>query len=486
MEVVAVTEARPAARTRRHALLVCALLVVVAAVPRVLGCFTELWLDEAWSWVSADTLDSALGVFTQLHQSNNHHLVSLWMYALGNAPEWALRLPSLLAGVASVLLAAWLAGRRDALAGVVAATLVGACHLLVYFSSEARGYALVTFFALAGWAALERELATRRAAPALVFAASVVLGFLSQLVALFFWAAAFAWSTPRIVRESGGAGAAALRLVRLHLVPLLAFAALYFVDLRKLDVGMGPPFEPLRLLASLGVFGFGLPLRPGAGAIAFGVALGVALLWALLRLHRLRDDRWILHLVAIVLAPAAVLGALRPDVIEVRYFVIGTTFALILWSEPLAAGLRAGGVRRWVAAAALLAFVAGNTVQTARFLAEGRGHYAAAVRFMATETDGPRIKVGGSHDFRVSMMLRYYQRVLPADRSLVYFKQRQRPEKGTDWIVLQDEEPAGTAAATYEDRNGNAYDLAAEYGFAGIAGYHWAVYRNRGGAAADR
>lgn len=448
-------------------------------MPRALGCATDLWLDEAWSWLSVEALDSPLAVFTGIHHSNNHYLVSLWMYALRDAPDWAFRVPSFLAGAASVPLAALLAGRRDPLAAVVAALLVGACHLLVYFSSEARGYALVTFFALAGWAALEQELATRRAAPAFVFAGCLILGFLSQLIALFFWAGAFAWSTPRILRASGGAGAAALRLARLHGAPLLALAALYLVDLRGLVVGLGPPFDPARLLASLAAFGFGLPVGTGSGPLLFGAALAAALALALLWLRSRGDDRWILHLTVIVLAPAAVLGALRPEVIEARYFVIGTAFALILWSEPLAAGLRAGGVRRAAAAAALLGFVLGNAAHTVRFLAEGRGHYAEALRFMAAETPGRRIEVGGNHDFRVPTMLRYYARELPPDKQLVYLGGRQRPPRGPEWLVRQDSDPVGTAAPTFRDPAGNAYSLAAEYGYAGIAGYHWAVYRNR-------
>jgi hypothetical protein len=477
-------QVQPAALTRRRAGRACAALAAAAALPRVLGCATDLWLDEAWSWLAVAELPGPLAVFTGIHHSNNHYLVSLWMYALRDAPDWAFRVPSLLAGVATVPLAAWLAGRRDPLAALVAALLVGACHLLVYFSSEARGYALVTAFSLAGWAALERELATRRAAPALAFAACIVLGFLSQLIALFFWAGAAAWSTPRILREEADPRRALRRLALLHGPPLLAFAALYLADLRGLVVGLGPPFDPERLLAALAAFVFGLPQGLGAAAsLAFGAALAAALAAALRRLRRLGDDRWILHLGVIVVAPAAVLGALRPEVIEARYFVIGAAFALILWSEPLAAALRAGGVRRAAAAAALLGFLVGNAAHTFRFLAAGRGHYREALRFMASETAGRRIEVGGNHDFRVPTMLRYYARELPPEKELVYLGRRRRPPGGPSWLVLQDGEPTGTAPPTFRDPRGNAYALAAEYGYAGLAGYHWAVYRNLGRGA---
>jgi hypothetical protein len=163
----------------------------------------------------------------------------------------------------------------------------------------------------------------------------------------------------------------------------------------------------------------------------------------------------------------------------VRYFLISVAFALVLWSEPLAAGLRAGGVRRAAAAAVLVVFVVGNGVPTARFLRLGRGHYREALLFMARETPGARIEVGGNHDFRVPTLLRYYARELPPGKELVYVGLRRRPPEGPAWLVVQDKGAPGDAPRTFRDRRGNAYRLAAEYGYAGIDGYHWAVYRNR-------
>jgi hypothetical protein len=342
----------------------------------------------------------------------------------------------------------------------------------------------VAFFSLAGWAALESELRTRRTSAALLFSACVTLGFLSQLIALFFWAGAFLWSTPRVLRESGPREAA-LRLLRLHAAPALAFGALYVVDLRHLVVGRGPPFRLESLLASLGAYVFGLPHSP-ASALPVALGVGIALALALLRLRRQGDDRWVLHLAVIALVPTAVLGALRPEVIAARYFVISVAFALVLWSEPLATWLRAGGTRRAAAGLALALFVFGNTATTLCFLEEGRGHYREALALMAAETPGARIEVGGDHDFRVGSMLRYYSRELPAGKRLVYLRRGQRVPRGPEWLVVQESAGPGPAQPTYRDRQGNEYALQAEYGYCGVAGYAWAVYRNVGSAAASR
>ena len=74
-------------------------------------------------------------------------------------------------------------------------------------------------------------------------------------------------------------------------------------------------------------------------------------------------------------------------------------------------------------------------------------------------------------------MLRYYARELPAGKQLAYLGGRKRPPGGPDWLVVQ-EARVGPAPAIFRDRRGNEYALAAQYGYCGVAGYAWAVYRN--------
>jgi uncharacterized membrane protein len=73
-------------------------------------------------------------------------LAWLWTQVTGNG-EWGLRFLSALAGVATIPVA-YLAGRelRDARAGVIAAALVAVNPMLLWYSQEARAYALLGFF----------------------------------------------------------------------------------------------------------------------------------------------------------------------------------------------------------------------------------------------------------------------------------------------------------------------------------------------------
>ena len=70
--------------------LAVAACVVVGTVVRAIPCWNDFWLDEIWTWKDARALRSALGVFTQIHHSNNHHLNTLFFYWLGDQRDWAL------------------------------------------------------------------------------------------------------------------------------------------------------------------------------------------------------------------------------------------------------------------------------------------------------------------------------------------------------------------------------------------------------------
>ena len=124
-------------------------VTAVGLVLRILAAQGGLWTDEAWSMVYAQQAGDPIGVFLRINHDNNHHLNSLWLQAVGmSAPPWLARLPAILAGTASVVVAALLAGSRWRPGGIVAATLFALSPALVTFGSEARGYALMILASL--------------------------------------------------------------------------------------------------------------------------------------------------------------------------------------------------------------------------------------------------------------------------------------------------------------------------------------------------
>lgn len=462
-----------------------AAVVALGAVLRAIPCWNDFWLDEIWTYLTARTLTSPLAVFTAIHHSNNHHLNTLFFYWIGDTPHWpAYRIPSLVSGTASVALAAGFAARRGRLEAVLAAVLSAFCFALIHFSSEARGYApLVCFSLLALWS-LELDLERPRAWTAAVFGASAVLGLLSQLVFLFVYTGALVHSAQRLLRQRATVRSALGALARLHLGPLACFALLYWIDLRKLQIGAGPPPDPAWLLSRVVGFTFGLPVvrelaAPYAALGALVVGLGLR------RLARAGDDLWLCFLIAILLAPLLAIATLRPEVIAVRYFLVGIAFTLLLASFELAHALRAGGTQRALALAALALFLVGNGLHTQRFFEHGRGGYLAALLTMAERTQGERIVVGSDHDFRVGSVLRFYASRLPATKTLDYRPRDRWPPGGPEWLIFHYQERPARRHDWLVLHSGARYALVAEFDHAAISGFYWALYRNLGSPPLD-
>ena len=94
------------------------------------------------------------------------------------------------------------------------------------------------------------------------------------------------------------AGAAWRQLLALHALPAFAFAALWVVDLRHLEVGGGAALDVPLLLAR--GFGFTLGLPIARASILPGALIGASVLGlALAKLYRAGDDAWLLHATAI-------------------------------------------------------------------------------------------------------------------------------------------------------------------------------------------
>ncbi|MCK7613575.1 glycosyltransferase family 39 protein [Roseibium sediminicola] len=127
-------------------LVLLALILAVAALLRLYDLDrTSLWYDEAVSWSQSK---GSLGELLEAVATDNYpplHNVLLWvtMPVLGNS-ETALRLPSAMLGIFAVMLMApigtLLAGRS---AGLAAAALLALSPFHIWYSTEARMYALL-------------------------------------------------------------------------------------------------------------------------------------------------------------------------------------------------------------------------------------------------------------------------------------------------------------------------------------------------------
>ncbi len=210
-----------------------AALVVGAAALRLSTLdLQSLWYDEAY--VPVHTLHASLGATLEavVHRENTpplwYVLIWGWSRVFGTG-EVALRLPSALAGVATVAVAwgiGWeLAGCRAAIA---TAALVATSPLLVWYSQEARAYGLfVALTALAMWCWLRADsnptpgrLAAFAASGAAALATHYFAVFLVAPMCLWLLRRRERWRVTLAAVAAAVAAVAAVGAVGVALVPL--------------------------------------------------------------------------------------------------------------------------------------------------------------------------------------------------------------------------------------------------------------------------
>jgi uncharacterized membrane protein len=143
----------------------------------------SLWIDEVVTWQSAGGLHPVTlrHFLVNVHGPLHQFVLFVWMRLAGDS-EFALRLPSALAGVALVPAFAGLARRLlGPRAGVPAAWIAALSPFLVWYGQEARNYSFAILFAtLAAWAAVRWHQRAGRA-DGLLFVLAAWLGLLSNL-----------------------------------------------------------------------------------------------------------------------------------------------------------------------------------------------------------------------------------------------------------------------------------------------------------------
>jgi hypothetical protein len=467
----------------RGRLLLTVVLVALATALRIPGLFTDFWLDEVWSLEMALAIDSPLQVFTAIRTFNNHHLNSLLLFVIGDRtlgePMWLIyRLPALVAGIGSVILAGVLAGKRSPLAGWLSLLLAGTSFPLIFYSSEARGYSFLVFFALLSFWLLLRYDETGLARYRYAYWVSSVFGFLSQLVYLFFFIGAMAWSYLRQSgrSEEGDDGSRAPNLVRLHDVPLIALLLLFFVDLRHSDFGAAISYSGAEISLSTVSMAIG---GPPAGALSYLACAAVLLVLGLelARLRREGSELWILFATAMVIFPLLLIFIARPRYMSPRYFLVGVALFQILLASFLARSWHASSKAKAAVVIVLILVLGGNLLSLTEFWRVGRGRYGEATRWIADQN--PDASVGSDDDFGARLMVEFYSEIEPSAAGIRYVPRKSRPDGGWEWWIERRPSNTATPPSEISDELGTRYLLKRSYPTFWLSGIVWHLYGRR-------
>lgn len=181
LSIIGEDRATPETRAARHlpAIVPVLFFVAIAAAALttrfVLLAAKSFWLDEAWSWRSANiSFHEMLSITSSAqdtHPPGYFVVLHLFVNVAGNSPT-ALRAPSAIAGAASIVLIAFVAWRASGwFAAAAAAVLLTLNAAFLDISQEVRMYPLVSLLALASSLLLGEYLARPRVAILVGYAA---------------------------------------------------------------------------------------------------------------------------------------------------------------------------------------------------------------------------------------------------------------------------------------------------------------------------
>ena len=337
--------------SRRAGLALAGIVALGAALRFATLGDQSLWLDEAFTRrIAADPLGNMLDLIRRGENTPPLYYALTWAWCqVAGTGEAALRVTSALAGTATIPVA-YLIGRQVAsrAAGLLAAALVAVSPFLVWYSQEARAYALVVFLVSASllFALRHDDEPARRSLVA--WSATAALAVATHYFATFVVLLEAAWLLRRpAARRAVLAGLAPVIAVGLALVPLA-------LDQRRNEgAQVGDASIPSRVgdLAQEFLVGkYGGPVRGLAPLCALLIVAGGAV--ALARAAPEARRRW---LVPLGIGAGTILVPMALAVVGVDYFA--TRYLAVAW-VPLFAALAAVLAARRLGAVAGVALAA--------------------------------------------------------------------------------------------------------------------------------
>ncbi|HZZ29773.1 MAG TPA: hypothetical protein VFE46_17390 [Pirellulales bacterium] len=257
-------------------ILLVALGLIIAAL-RLAAARGELWFDEVWTIQGVQAaVHSPTDIVLRVKHDNNHFLNSLVVYWIGpDGTAWMYRLPAVIFGTLTVLLAVLIARRHGWAAMLAGVILTGCSYLLVNYSSEARGYAYEMFFALAAFGSLCAAEASANVNWEILFSASCILGFLAHplFLTVYLSAQVYTWIPFGHRQQEGKRLPSVAAIICRTIIPGLFFGWLYWINLSQLTIGSGESPPVLSVIVQTLSLAVGGPFDPPGSYAAAAVTL---------------------------------------------------------------------------------------------------------------------------------------------------------------------------------------------------------------------
>lgn len=456
------------------------ILVLAGGLLRYLASSGDFWFDEIWTWNLINPVQNPIAIITELHHDNNHILNSLWMWCLGSKASFVLyRLPCIILGTLAVAVVGLSWPTNERAQRLIATLLFTFSFFCIQYSSEARGYGYLMFFTTAATAlVLRSKYDALFNWEMIAFWFCCLFGFLSHATFTFAWLTLALVNVSTVWRQASPISRKVGAIASWYFVPAICLLFVWTANYRHLEIGGGDSEGTLSVVLATFSLTIGGPVN-GVLMLIFAIVAMSLLLAALIHASATRIPVAIMGWVGIIVFPLLTLLILKPSPLYPRYFLVPFVFTLIVLANFLAFLWDRGKPARITVAIALCAFVLANMNLAIPLMREGRGHYRAALEAMNDMSSDSRILVASDHDFRNLMILDFYHRRMDSLKIADYIPEGKWPVAGPEWVILHDWRHDFSPPRTFPDQAGNIYVKIDEYHYAGLSGFHWAIYHNR-------
>lgn len=457
------------------------IILLVGVLLRVVASLGDYWLDEVISIVAVSELQSPFDIFTQLFTDNNHLLNSLQIYffhSLGS--ESFYRVLPTLASIA-VLIMVWdMLADKPIAEQVLGLSFFSFSYVLILLSTEARGYSFLLFASIALFSLFESTQGRLSFFHKLFFWFISILGVLAHYTFLQFYVALLCFHLLLVVRKK-----TSFWSLFNHIVPLSAFAGLYFVHMRHLSDGSGPLRSQIEVLINTLSISFGgielgahMPPQYGLCIFLFATCMALLLFGGVVSQLRRGSDDWIFYLMVIFVCPALGILYFEPRVVFVRYFLLSIAFSYFLLAKVVMR-LQKRAIGVLVSLGVFGFFLLGNIYNTSFLLLFQRGKYQEAMNHMSQESEKRTLPktVSSDHDWRNFTLIDYYSKRNEELPKLNYVANVPNAE-ASEWYLVHELSQRREARREME-AFGEGYTLEKTYLHSPLSGWSWFVYKRK-------
>jgi hypothetical protein len=313
----------------------------------------------------------------------------------------------------------------------------------------------------------------------LLFWIANVLGILAHLTFVMVSTSLLVFSVARVICADGSPIRKLVRLLALHLPPLIFIGWFYLFFVQDMVVGGGPTYSVWSVITQASALLIGFPDGPLFRGLATIFVLAVMVTGAY-NLYRASDQQWLFYPMLLFVSPIVMLVITQPEYLYFRYFVVCFPFFYLLLSHLLAHWYGTWPEqRRPLVVLTMAILIVGQMYSVFQLLSLGRGGYTVALARIAASSPEGIVRIGSTHDFQNQLLVEFFASSRPDLQRLRYVAQPNWHRDNPDWLITHSQHASYQPPPAIDIAQIGTYMFVETYKFSGISGWNWFLYHRK-------